>query len=300
MNALVDVSSPEKVMSKHGKSFYFASQVFTKDMMSKTASLYAFCRYVDDCADELEPDESAEEIRKIELYLNEETQTHEISELIENIIAFGVSRDLMKVLVEGMSFDVNQKKVENDDDFFNYCYLVAGVVGQMMCPVIGVKHKPAEKNAIALGIGMQITNICRDVLEDAKNSRIYLPADVLKKNNLILDDLREEGETPQSLRDVVKIYLDIADLYYSTSYDGIAYIPVRPRLAIILAGEIYRSIGRKIKRNNYNVLSGRTYLSLAEKIWVSLKVIPKILSPRFWVARPSEHEFHKVLLGRLP
>ncbi len=300
MNAIIDVSSPEKVMSKHGKSFYFASQVFTKEMMSKTASLYAFCRFVDDCADELELEESKIQINRIQLYLNNQLDDHVIADLIEDINSFGVSKDLMKELVEGALFDVNENLVKNDDDFFNYCYLVAGVVGQMMCPIIGVKHKPAEKNAIALGVGMQITNICRDILEDAKNGRTYIPQNMLEKNNLTLKDLQTEGETPARLKAVVKTYLDIADQYYSTSYQGIAHIPVRPRLAIILAGEIYRSIGLKIKRNRYNVLSGRTYLNVVEKIWVSIKVIPKILSPRFWVARPSEQEFPKVLLVRLP
>ncbi len=303
------IDSPETMMAHHGKSFYFASQVFSKKVFIRISYLYAFCRFVDDTADEQSADLALKDLNEITEILTSKSNTLtgakirtsnkfsepskpvvntslqiSISDLVLKLDNFGVKKEHLNVLVNGALFDVTGQIIKTKKDLIRYCYHVAGVVGLMMCPLILVRQKKAYAFAIDLGIGMQLTNICRDILEDAKNKRLYLPEQDLNPLNLDVTTLAHQGLSPENLKLVVKKYLDVADLYYKSSFLGLAYIPFRPRLAILFASDIYRSIGTKIRKNNYEVLYGRTYLSTLEKVIVSVKSVIKIFHIRFWFA----------------
>ncbi len=291
-------SNPKSVMSKHGKSFYFASMIFSRDTINKVALLYAFCRFVDDAADELKQEDSIKilsEVRKLTAHNNESlaplnplksvngSSIKCLSKVISTLESYGVQRKQMIELIEGAEFEIKSKVVNTQQDLLQYCYLVAGVVGLMMCPLIGVKDKEAAAEyAIGLGNAMQITNICRDVLEDAQAGRNYLPKDLLNLNDIKSDQLKIQGPTPLALKNLIKHLLNYADGLYEKSYGGLAYIPLRSRICILVAGEVYRSIGRKIRQTDYEVLKGRTYLSLSEKIIVIVKLLPRFFNFKFW------------------
>lgn len=293
------IKNPETMLFNHGKSFHFASQVFSKNVFIRVTYLYAFCRFIDDTADEQDLELALVDLQKISNLLKSESintdqfsaptldlnygdqpQAHDeidFNDLATKLQSYGVHKSYLNILVEGALFDVNKKSIQNDKDLIRYCFHVAGVVGLMMCPLIHVKNKKAYPFAIDLGIGMQLTNICRDVLEDAQNGRIYLPELNLKS----IDH-----------KQIVRKYLDLADIYYRSSFKGLAYIPFRPRIAILLASNIYRAIGDKIRKNNYDVLSGRTYLSKIEKVWVSTKALFQIFNKNFWFAGLHESKLH--------
>ena len=307
------IQNPELMMSKHGKSFHFASQVFSQNVFIRISYLYAFCRFVDDTADEqaavpalqdlnmikeklsqtinyeaeyspLPMPESIEEKQQQKNISKDQSAKNEISvnDLISKLVKFGIKKEYLNVLVDGALFDVTAQKIQNTKDLIRYCYHVAGVVGLMMCPLIFVRDKKAYAFAIDLGIGMQITNICRDVLEDAKNNRTYLPLDALNEANLNLQDFKQQGSSPKALKTIMREHLDLADVYYRSSFMGLAYIPLRPRIAILFASEIYRGIGQKLRRQDFEVLQGRVYLNKLEKVLVSLKALLKAFHPRFW------------------
>lgn len=293
------IKNPETMLFNHGKSFHFASQVFSKNVFIRVTYLYAFCRFIDDTADEQSLEQAQVDLQKISnllkpestnidlfsaptLDLNQEGQNQvsneiDFNDLVTKLQSYGVHKSYLNILVEGALFDVNKKSVKNDKDLIRYCFHVAGVVGLMMCPLIHIKDKKAYPFAIDLGIGMQLTNICRDVLEDAQNGRIYLPELNLKS----IDH-----------KQIVRKYLDLADVYYRSSFKGLAYIPFRPRMAILLASNIYKAIGDKIRKNNYDILSGRTYLSKIEKIWVSVKCFIHIFNKNFWIPGLHESKLH--------
>lgn len=274
------------IMALHGKSFYFASMIFSKANLLKVATLYRLCRFIDDCADELPEQESKMAIVSIIFDLNHPENPSKFNHLVQEVESWGVERSFIRELVLGAEFDAQGGSIRSSSDLMLYCYRVAGVVGLMMCPLIGVTDKRGYPHAIDLGLGMQMTNICRDILEDAQRQRIYLPENELEKRGLSLKHL-QQAPTPQELKPLVKSLLDQADEYYASGYTGLSYIPFRPRLVILLAGEIYRSIGVKIRKNDYQVLSGRISLSIIEKLIVTVKTTRKLLMSLFW--KPETH-----------
>ena len=270
------------ILARNGKSFNFAGVFLPKKQLVSIATLYSFCRYVDDCADELHPTEAKIEIDKIKKALDGNDEFDSKDKSIQNLISIGVQKNHMLDLIYGAEWDVSGRKIQTDKDLDLYCYHVAGVVGLMMNPLMNVQDNQAHMYAVNLGKAMQLTNICRDVLEDAVNHRTYLPLSDLTENNLELKDLQKKGPAPQALRNIVAKYLQRADEYYQTGYLGLPYIPLRCRFVILLAGELYRHIGLKIKKNNYEVLQGRTYLNVFEKTYVFFKVLPQLMTLRFW------------------
>ena len=298
MQGYLDTNSKE-VMQKHGKSFYFASQIFSQDQFVKIANLYQFCRYVDDLADEFEPEESKRLLSKLKTELENNSLSGEHKILVQDLIKEGIKPSFMIELIDGALFDLHNGKIESLQNLMVYCYQVAGVVGLMMCPLLGVTDASARSHAIDLGIGMQLTNITRDILEDARNDRFYIPESFLLEKQISKSSLRVVGRTQDSTREVVKCLLDQADQYYFSARQGFGFIPLRARIAILIASEVYRSIGVKIRRNNFEVLKGRTYLSKKEKILVSLKSLRFLFHPSFWLQKSHQPGMHS-LINHLP
>ena len=145
---------------------------------------------------------------------------------------------------------------------------------------------------------MQLTNISRDILEDAQNRRLYLPAEELEAASLDLKHLSRKGQTPAALKDLVREYLELADTYYESAAAGYSYIPLRPRLAILVAARLYQAIGHKIRADGYEVLAGRTYLSHFEKIKITLSCVGQLFRVSFW-RNKHEHlpSLHQELVG---
>jgi phytoene synthase len=298
MKPSLKTTESEKVMAKYGKTFYFASRFFKAEMRIKIFHLYSFCRYVDDCADELSKEESHVALNEISSHLDgKSNQNTELSSMIKSLNTYGVTNRQMSILLEGAFFDLRGEHIHFKSDLIKYCYRVAGVVGLMVCPILKVQKDEASYYAVDLGIAMQITNICRDVLEDAKNNRLYLPENELNKYGLSLDHLKKNLKTPDALKDLVKKYIITADQYYESAYSGLSYIPFRPRLVILIAGEMYRAIGKKIAKQGYNVLSGRVYLSKGEKIRVALKALTRVFTRSFWSASSHTESYHEDLNG---
>ena len=266
------------LMAEHGKSFYFASLVFSQSDLKKIATLYKLCRFIDDCADELPEAESVLAVASIFADLENPQNVTPFNLLMKEVEAWGVERAQIRELLIGAEFDVRGGEIRTEEDLMLYCFRVAGVVGLMMCPLIGVTDRAAHAHAVDLGIGMQLTNICRDVSEDADRGRFYLPGVSLSVSH--------------ELRDHIKETLEKADLYYFSAYDGLCHIPVRARFVIFLAGELYRHIGLKIRRNNYAVFGRRTYLNLGEKIVVTLKTILKLRKSFFWRSTNHRRDLH--------
>ena len=289
---------PEKVMQTHGKSFFWASQLFSKVTMPKVSLLYAFCRYVDDTADENAPEIAAVELTKLEESLRNGS-TPLMARTRTLFQAESIAMGLADQLIAGARFDVNAGVIASRTDLLRYCYRVAGVVGLMMCPIIGVRQRSAHAFALDLGLGMQLTNICRDVLEDAQNNRRYLPLDELAAAGCSdIAVLQSQNTTPAALRQLTAQYLELADDYYQSAAHGFAYIPLRPRLAILVASRLYQAIGHKIRRQGCNVLAGRVYLGTVEKIFVTLRCTTMLFRPSFWVPQKAHAQvLHRELSG---
>jgi phytoene synthase len=257
-------------LKKEGKSFYWASFFLPKSSKKNAGILYSICRYFDDIADKYSEDQtiylkkSIEEIRtnknnKVNIFL----QKNEINNLI------------FIDLIEGLILDQKKIRIQNKEELIKYSYHVAGTVGLMMSKIIGVKHKKAARSAIDLGIGMQLTNIARDVYEDSKMKRIYLPAnwipDISLKN--LADLHNKSSEKDERISNAIHEVIGLSDKFYENGFAGLKYIPLSTRLGIFIAANIYRGIGIKIKSNKKKYLRERVYLNLLEKSLITVKSI---------------------------
>ena len=146
-----------------------------------------------------------------------------------------------------------------------------------MQPLILVNNKEANKHAVDLGIAMQLTNIARDIYEDAAMNRVYLPKEWLK-------DISIEHLTSNSIQQIqsqmsiiIKKLIDLSEVYYQNGFSGMKYIPIKTRLAIFFAAKIYRGIGMKIKSNQYKYSKKRVYLNKFNKLWVAIKSLPEFI-----------------------
>ena len=156
-----------------------------------------------------------------------------------------------------------------------YAYQVAGTVGLMMSPLIMVDDNKANKHAVDLGIAMQLTNIARDIYEDALMDRIYLPQDWIKNTQISELTKISSNKNPILIKTAMSKLIELSETYYKNGFAGMRYIPIKTRLAIFFAAKIYRAIGQKIKKNNYEYSSKRVYVSKFEKFLVTVVAIPE-------------------------
>ena len=257
-------------LKREGKSFYWASFFLPKSSKKKAGILYSICRYFDDIADKYSEDQTnflKDTIEEIKKNKNNKVNIFLQKNKINNSIFID--------LIEGLILDQQKIRIQNKEELIKYSYHVAGTVGLMMSKIIGVKHKKAARSAIDLGIGMQLTNIARDVYEDSKMKRIYLPAnwipDISLKN---LTDLHNKSsEKDKRISNAIHEVIDLSDKFYENGFAGLKYIPLSTRLGIFIAANVYRGIGIKIKSNKKKYLRERVYLNLLEKTIITIKSI---------------------------
>lgn len=255
VNAADERSNARAVIRRHSRSFSIASRLLPDEIRVSVYALYAWCRTVDDAVDEATSDDQAARILNLleddlDQMRRRQSPQHAASLWIEPLV---VQRRIdvkhAKELIEGMRMDLHSYCVNNQDDLQRYCYHAAGTVGLMMTRLMGVRDPDADRHAIALGVAMQLTNIARDVREDALRGRSYLPG--------ISDPLAvDETDVCIAVRDI----LVEADRQYEIGLAGLRYLPWRCRFAIRMAASLYREIGREIARRDYRVLCGRTVI----------------------------------------
>ncbi len=259
-------------LEKHGKSFYWASFFLPHVNKDAASELYSICRYFDDLADETSNDRSEELKSEYDIiYKNTE---HPINKFFkQNKIPIQILGDLIQGLVK----DQKLVRIETERDLIEYSYQVAGTVGLMMQPLILANNKEANKHAVDLGIAMQLTNIARDIYEDANMNRVYLPKEWLK--DISIEQLKNVSnvEIQPQMREIIKKLIDLSEIYYQNGFCGMKYIPIKTRLAIFFAAKIYRAIGVKIRSNKYKYSSKRVYLKRLSKLWVTIKSLPEFL-----------------------
>ena len=250
VKALVD---NQAMLKKHGRSFYWASLFLPADTRDRAASLYGFCRRVDDAVDEAPSEDVANRniIEMEQLLVVQKNGEDEFSALFNELRQCGLGLEPAQQLLLGVKSDLEEVKVRDEEELLLYCYRVAGTVGLMMCPVLNVREPTAWGYAIDLGIGMQLTNICRDVLEDAENQRVYLPQSWFQQP-LTVDDITSNHERSNEISSNVLKALRIAESHYNSAIEGLVFIPLEP-VCNCIALTLYREIGRKLKNTGREI-----------------------------------------------
>ena len=260
-------------IKSEGKSFYWASFFLPKKNRIAASRLYSICRYLDDVADNSKLDTSSQ-IKDIFNQIKE-NESSEINIFFKkNNINLGILKDL----IDGLISDQQNVRVTDEKELIDYSYKVAGTVGLMMLPIINTKDAEARKHAIDLGIAMQLTNIARDVYEDAKMNRLYLPKEWLGQVSVSdLIDNKLDDQKKRLIELSIKNLIELSDKFYANGFSGMKFIPLRTRLAIFFAAKIYKGIGEKIKSGGYVYKLERIYLNKLEKLWITIISIPEFL-----------------------
>ena len=255
----------ENIFRTHASSFYFASYWLGGKDFQSVSALYALCRKVDDIADEgVSNNKSFEQLTHVIERMQAKDVTNEYVDHLTSITP-AVDAEIFTHLLLGVRSDTQPVAVSDEKELIQYCYRVAGTVGLMMCNILKVEDPRALAHAIDLGIAMQLTNIARDVSDDAKIGRRYLPATWVNscKPAEILSPSQEQVIL---LQNAVERLLILAEKYYASGFIGLPFLSFRVRFVVLVAGRVYRKIGAKIRKSGFNVWDGRIYTTKMEKL----------------------------------
>ena len=288
------------VLALKGSSFHWARYLLGKTHANRATRLYRFCRYIDDLADEATSISEAKQ--NLQLLSDDIAIGHSRNLITQDALLLmqecNIQPEIMQTLIEGVMSDLNSVAMQDMNELLRYCYRVAGTVGLMMCKVLDVDDEKAYPFAIDLGIAMQLTNICRDIADDAKLGRRYLPASSI--GNIEPSDLVTPSIINQDkLQQCVKNLLAVADRYYKSGESGLSFIPPRARFGMMVAAKVYSEIGSVLAQHHYQYWLGRAIVSHKTKFSVTFASLLKFcINPNFW-RPPQAHNarLHEALSG---
>jgi len=260
-----------------GSSFYYSFMFLSKQKREAITALYAFCREVDDIADECTDYNIA--LTKLNWWRSEIESLyqgkpqHPVSKaLLEPIKTYHLDYEHFIEIIDGMEMDLNFNRYEDFKQLQLYCYRVASVVGLLSAQIFGFNNRKTLKFAHDLGLAFQLTNIIRDVGEDARRNRIYLPLDELTKFNVTEDDILNNHET-DAVKQLLDYQIERAESYYDRALNELPSEDKKQQLVGLMMAAIYRTLLREIKSDGaQKVLSSRTSLGALRKLYLAVHV----------------------------
>ena len=268
-------SAFKDIFRSKSRTFSIASLLLPKDRAEAIFRLYYVCRTLDDWADEGEG-------AKLKDAMNcwENHQPHELLDHYRLLQArWGLDSFPLTELMEAMIGELEGVRIQTDAELIKYCHGVAGTIGLMTCPIFGVTDPAALQYADDLGIAMQLTNICRDIREDAQRDRIYLPAESFDHWPTASDLLSANPASMAEINQAKLRLLAIADQRYASGEVGIRYLPLRMRIVVRWAGRMYREIGELIKEDPSLHHSKRAVVSNRKKTRILLPCLFRAFVP---------------------
>jgi phytoene synthase len=262
-----------RIARQTGKNFYYSFLVMPREKRAAMCAIYAFMRRSDDIADSTaNPAVALEALRQWRDQVDAAFSGGEAADpilpaLVDTVRRYKIPQLHFHELLDGTEMDQTDTRYATFDELYKYCYRVASAVGLVVLPIFGFKDKGALVPAEACGIAFQLTNILRDVKEDARMGRIYLPLEDLRRFGVSEDDILNARVTPQFL-ELMKFEAARAREFYEKAQPLLPMIDADSRgtLAVMIA--IYGGILQKIEQSNFAVFEERMRLSTAEKLWI--------------------------------
>jgi 15-cis-phytoene synthase len=262
----------DKITRTHSRSFFLSTQLLPPKKRRAIRALYAFCRTSDDLVDNAQQDAVRSLARWVALvHAPQAPPDHPVLLAWNDTAAhYAIPQSLIDELLAGVAMDLTVSRYATFEELWLYCYRVASVVGLISMQIIGY-GEGAARYAVRLGVALQLTNILRDVGEDAARGRVYLPQEDLAWFGISADDILH-CRLDERFRQLMRFEIARANLLYEQSWPGIALLSADSRLAVGAAAEIYRGILAKIAVNGYDVFNCRARVPLPEKLTTLLWV----------------------------
>ena len=263
--------------AQSGSSFYYSFMFLSKQKREAITALYAFCREVDDIADECTELHIAQ--TKLNWWRDEienlyqHKPQHPVSKaLLGPVTQYNLAAEHFIEIIDGMEMDLNFNRYEDFKQLQLYCYRVASVVGLLSAQIFGFNDRKTLKFAHDLGMAFQLTNIIRDVGEDARRNRIYLPLDELAKFNVSEDDILHSRES-NTVKLLLEYQIERAESYYDKALNELPNEDHKNQRVGLMMAAIYRTLLREIKADGaQKVLNSRTSLGTLRKVYLAFKV----------------------------
>lgn len=256
-----------------GSSFYYSFLFLPPNRRRAIMAFYAFCREVDDVVDECSDPQLAatklawwrEELDR--LYAGQ--PQHPVTQALKTVLMeFNLPQEQLLEIIDGMEMDLQQTRYPDFKALSLYCYRVASVVGLLAAEIFGYTDRQTQKYAHDLGMAFQLTNIIRDVGEDARRGRVYLPIDELKRFDVPLSDILDSRYT-ENFRHLMEFQIERAEQYYVQAMAQLPSVDRKSQRPGLVMAAIYRTVLEEIKRDNCRVLTHRTSLTPLRKLWIA-------------------------------
>jgi 15-cis-phytoene synthase len=276
MIAPADMAHCREAIRTGSLSFHAASRLLPARVRDPALALYAFCRLADDAVDD--SDDKAPAVLglrdRLDLVYEGRPRNAPADRAFAAVVDdFEMPRALPEALLEGLAWDAFGKRYESLSDLLTYCARVASAVGAMMCVLMRVREADALARACDLGLAMQLTNIARDIGEDARAGRLYLPLDWLQEAGIDVDGFMADPVFSPALRQLTKRLLTEGDALYRRSEAGIPVLPLPCRPGIYAARHVYAGIGGAVARQGYDSITRRGRTTGWQKLgWLGLSV----------------------------
>ncbi len=276
--------------AKSGSSFYYSFLSLPDLKRDAIIAVYAFCREIDDIVDAA----GDPEVKNTKLNwwqqeidnLFSSTPQHPITKALKPVIQqFSLPKEYFLEIIDGMHMDLNQNRYASFKDLSLYCYRVASVVGLISAEIFGYQDRQTLKYANDLGMAFQLTNIMRDVFDDYKNDRIYIPQDELKKFGVTENDIKTQNHN-DAFRKLMQFQADRANRYYDQAFEQLPDSDRFTQRAGIIMASIYHALLTEIIKDDYQVLLHRIRLSSPRKLWIA------------WRSKRNENKRHKIYLKK--
>ncbi|PYQ92588.1 MAG: squalene synthase HpnD [Acidobacteria bacterium] len=256
-----------------GSSFYYSFLFLPGERRRAITALYAFCREVDDVVDEgMEPQLAAAKLawwRAEVANLFAGQPQHPVTRALEpHRDKYGLSAAHLNEIIDGMQMDLQQSRYLDWAGLEAYCYRVASVVGLLAAGIFGYRDARTLDYAKHLGIAFQLTNIIRDVGEDARKNRVYLPVEDLRRYGVPAADILQARETP-AFRELMQFEAERARGYYAAAMSALPPADRRAQRPGLIMAAIYRALLEEIQRDGFRVLTQRTSLTPLRKFWIA-------------------------------
>ena len=268
-------SNPAALFRAKSRTFSLAAKLFSRKDQDAVARLYYFCRVLDDLADASALGETAALERVIYELDPAVTATDPVVlDFLDLAAERGLSLEAATLLAQALRADCGTRQVKNENELLSFAFGVAGTVGVLMCPVPGVRDPRAIPFAVDLGIALQLTNIARDIPEDANLGRYYLPQEWIDPA-VIEAAIAGDTDSIEKVDAVIQQLLSLAESFYESALAGFWFIASHNRRAVLLAAMLYREIGQSLLQLESGAWRKRRILSAGEKIKLCLRTLWK-------------------------